>query len=159
MYGGRLSDWGSGSLGWKRRSRFPLHARLGIFKLPNLLTQNCCEEGIVCESRILLGFTCLSKSIKVQTTSRHLAHGNLSTIATGSLCLVKLKVKLKLKPLLPSVLHSACYHGHLKLVEYLLDRGADSTLLADEKVRLLDYYVSQRVILITYYSAQNLKFC
>ena len=45
-------------------------------------------------------------------------------------------IELILIKMYSSVLHSACYHGHLKLVEYLLDRGADSTLLADEKVTI-----------------------
>ena len=29
-----------------------------------------------------------------------------------------------------SALHSACYHGHLRVVQYLLEKGADINLVA-----------------------------
>ena len=42
-----------------------------------------------------------------------------------------------------TVLHSACYHGHLKLVEYLLEWGADSTLLATGRVSKNRFWVGK----------------
>lgn len=32
-------------------------------------------------------------------------------------------------------LHSACYHGHIRLVQFLLDSGADMNLVASDPSR------------------------
>lgn len=63
-----------------------------------------------------------------------------TNLLCGNDCLLKIGIVFLFFPFALSFysiigLHSACYHGHIRLVQFLLDNGADMNLVACDPSR------------------------